>query len=257
MLRTMRYLSFLQEVHRLLRPERYLEIGIRHGTSLALARCRAVGIDPAFAIRAEINCDVALFRTTSDEYFARDDPLAPTGGKPFDLAFIDGLHLFEFALRDFINTERHCSAKSLIIFDDVLPRSVDEAARQRHTHAWTGDVYSIIEVLARYRPELSVVPVGTRPTGLLLLIGLDPQNTVLADNYAAILAEFRRPDPQRVSAALLDRRAALPPQRVLEGNFWEVLSGATTDASPDEIRAQLAQRLDRSLGRAFAPSSPA
>ena len=137
----MRYLSFLRKVHRLLAPERYLEIGIRSGTSLALARCRAVGIDPTFAIDAKVDCDLALFRTTSDEYFARDDQLGPTGGEPFDLAFIDGLHLFEFALRDFINTERHCSAKSLIIFDDVLPRTVDEAARVRHTAAWTGDVF--------------------------------------------------------------------------------------------------------------------
>lgn len=249
----MRYLSFLQAVHRLLEPARYLEIGIQHGHSLALARCRAVGIDPAFAIDAELDCDVALFRTTSDEYFARDDPLAPTGGKPFDLAFIDGLHLFEFALRDFINTERHCSAKSLVIFDDVLPRSADEAARQRHTRAWTGDVYPIIEVLARYRPELSVVPVATQPTGLLLVIGLDPQSTVLADNYPEILAEFRRPDPQHVPEELLDRATALPPQRVLEASFWEVLSGATIDASPDDVRAQLAPRLDRSLGRGFAP----
>jgi predicted O-methyltransferase YrrM len=251
----MRYLTFLQAVHRLLEPAQYLEIGLGRGHSMALARCRTVGIDPAFAIDAEIDCDVALFRTTSDEYFARDDPLAPTGGKPFDLAFIDGLHLFEFALRDLINTERHCSAKSLIIFDDVLPRSADEAARQRHTRAWTGDVYPIIEVLAKYRPELSVVPVGTQPTGLLLVIGLDPQNTVLADNYTDILAEFRRPDPQHVPAALLDRTAALSPQRVLEANFWEVLSGATTDASPDDIRAQLAPRLNRSLGPAFAPGS--
>ncbi|HKA67969.1 MAG TPA: class I SAM-dependent methyltransferase [Actinomycetes bacterium] len=249
----MHYLTFLQAVHGLLEPARYLEIGVQHGHSLSLARCRAVGIDPAFAIDAEIDCDVALFRTTSDEYFSRADPLAPTGGKPFDLAFIDGLHLFEFALRDFINTERHCSAGSLVIFDDVLPRSADEAARQRHTRDWTGDVYPIIEVLARYRPELSVVPVGTQPTGLLLVIGLDPHNTVLADSYLDILAEFRRPDPQRVPADLLDRTTALPPERVLEASFWEVLSGAATDASSDDVRAQLAPRLARSLGRAFAP----
>src|SRR5262245_8888238 len=249
----MHYLTFLQAVHGLLEPARYLEIGVQHGHSLSLARCRAVGIDPAFAIDAEIDCDVALFRTTSDEYFSRADPLAPTGGKPFDLAFIDGLHLFEFALRDFINTERHCSAGSLVIFDDVLPRSADEAARQRHTRDWTGDVYPIIEVLARYRPELSVVPVGTQPTGLLFVIGLDPHNTVPADSYLDILAEFRRPDPQRVPADLLDRTTALPPERVLEASFWEVLSGAATDASSDDVRAQLAPRLARSLGRAFAP----
>ena len=70
-----------------------------------------------------------LFRTTSDEYFARPDPLAPLGGLPFDLAFIDGLHLFEFALRDFINAERGSRPGAVILFDDILPRKVVEASR--------------------------------------------------------------------------------------------------------------------------------
>src|SRR5436190_7601575 len=83
----MRYLSFLQSVHRQLAPERYLEIGVRSGVSLSLAQCRAVGIDPAFSITAELDGDVALFRMSSDEYFARSDPLAATGGLPFDLSF--------------------------------------------------------------------------------------------------------------------------------------------------------------------------
>jgi Methyltransferase domain len=251
----MQYLSFLRSVHRLLAPERYLEIGVRNGVSLSLARCRAVGIDPAFSITAELDGDVALFRTSSDEYFARADPLAATGGLPFDLSFIDGLHLFEFALRDFINAERNSSAKSVIIFDDVLPRNVDEAARVRHTNEWTGDVYPIIEVLARYRPELNVIPVGTRPTGLLLVMGLDPANTVLADNYSQIVAEFRHPDPQPVPAAVMDRLTVTPPQRVLDANFWRVLSSATWQSPPGEIRAELADCLRTSLGEEFAPSA--
>ena len=189
----MHYLAFLTEVHRRLAPERYLEIGIRNGTSLALAKCRSVGIDPAFSVTAELDAHVTLFRTTSDEYFARDEPLAPTGGRPFDLAFIDGLHLFEFALRDFIHAERHCSPRSLIVFDDVLPRSVDEAARLRHTTAWTGDVYSVLGVLQRYRPDITVVPVGTQPTGLLLVFGLDPSHTVLVDEYPPFSPSSDRP----------------------------------------------------------------
>ena len=42
---------------------------------------------------------------------------------------------------------------------------MEEAARDFHTSAWTGDVYSVVEVLARYRPDLSVVLVNTEPTG--------------------------------------------------------------------------------------------
>jgi hypothetical protein len=192
-------------VHERLRPAAYLEIGVRNGGSLALARGRAVGIDPAFAIHAELDGDVALFRTTSDEYFSRPDPLAPTGGQPFELSFIDGLHLFEFALRDFIFAERHSAARGMIVFDDVLPRDVPEAARERHTHQWTGDVFGVLQVLERYRPDLLVLPLDTKPTGLLAVVGLDPQNTVLVDHFEEILAEFRRPDPQPVPREILDR----------------------------------------------------
>ena len=74
------YTQFLQGVHERLRPETYLEVGVRDGRSLTLSRARSVGVDPAFAIEVELDGDLALVRTTSDEYFARPDPLALTGG---------------------------------------------------------------------------------------------------------------------------------------------------------------------------------
>ena len=246
--------EFLARVHEVLRPRQYLEIGVKNGNSLALARCPVVGIDPSYTITAELHNQVHLFRTTSDEYFTRPDPLAPTGGQPFDLAFIDGLHLFEFAFRDFINAERHSSPGGVIIFDDVLPRSVDEAARERHTGPWTGDVYPMMEVLARYRPELVVLPVGTEPTGLLLVLGVDPQNTVLADRYHEIMAEFRRPDPQPVPRELLDRMMVLPPQRALDSPLWELLGNAREMTTPETWRTRLADVIAGSLGPAFVRS---
>jgi hypothetical protein len=247
----MDYLPFLRAVHELIQPETYVEVGVDNGSSMSQSRCVSVGIDPAFTINKELHCPVHLYRTTGDEYFSRPDPLAPTGGIPFDLAFIDGLHLFEFALRDFINVERHCSPRSVVILDDVLPRNSDEAARERHTYAWTGDVFQLVEVLARYRPDLTVVPVTTTPTGLLLVIGLDPDNTVLADNYDAIIDEFRRPDPQVVAPELLDRLAAVDPRRVLAATFWKVLADAGRDEPSGAIRARLADPLAESLGAAF------
>jgi methyltransferase family protein len=252
----MDYLPFLKAVHGLLSPETYLEIGVRDGHSMAQAQapCRCVGIDPTFSILQEINCSVALFRTTSDEYFARPDPLAPTGGVPFDFAFIDGLHIFEFALRDFINAERFSSGKTVIILDDILPRNVDEAARERHTKAWTGDVYPLIDVFARYRPELTVIPIGTSPTGMLLVLGVDPDNTVLADNYDAIMAEFRKPDPQPVPPELMDRLSVVDPDRALSATFWKVLADARREESPVDVRARITQPLIESLGVAFAGS---
>jgi hypothetical protein len=96
-----------------------------------------------------------------------------------------------------------------------------------------------------------VVPVSTTPTGMLLVIGVDPRNTVLADNYDAIIKEFRRPDPQVVPPELLDRLAAVDPDRVLAGTFWRVLAAAGRDEPPGAIRARLGGPLAESLGTAF------
>jgi len=251
----MRYLPFLSSVHEIVKPQTYLEIGLRTGGSLSLASCKSVGIDPAYSITSEIDCDVSLFRTTSDEYFARPDPLAATGGEPFDLAFIDGLHLFEFALRDFINAERYSRPESAIVFDDMLPRSVDEAARQRHTRAWTGDVFAVIEVLARYRPEVATILVDTQPTGLMIVVGLDPDSTVLADHYQEILSEFRRPDPQPVPQEILDRTSVQAPERVLAAGFWKVAVEQRANPSLPHYHRRLREQLVSDFGSAYSPQS--
>jgi hypothetical protein len=223
------YLEFLQQVHELLEPPTYLEVGVRHGSSLALARSPSVGVDPAYDLRKEIPQDAVLFRETSDEYFDRSDVLAPFEGRPVGLAFIDGMHLVEYALRDFINVERHTDWTSVVVFDDIFPADVDMAARKRHTVQWTGDVYKIAEILARHRRDLICLPVGTSPSGLLLVLGLDPESRVLDRRYDEIVLEAVRPDPQRVSTEVFERRGAIEPDAVLGASFWSVLRDARED----------------------------
>ena len=248
---TVNYLAFLRRLHAALRPRRYLEIGVRWGDSLGLARCPAIGIDPNFNISRELHTEVHLYRTTSDEYFSRAAPLAPLGGEPLDLAFIDGLHLFEFALRDFMHVERHSRPGSVIVFDDILPRKVAEASRVPATKAWTGDVYPIIPVLQRFRPDVMMLLVDTAPTGLLLM-GLDPASTTLADRYHEIVAEYRHPDPQPVPVEVLERRFVLPPARVLSSGLLELLAGAPDDVDRLALGARLRETAGRRLGPALA-----
>ena len=222
----MHYLDFLAALHERLAPPSYLEIGVRHGDSLALARCPAVGIDPEFELQAELRADVALFRETSDEYFDRDEPLAPFGGEPLALAFIDGMHLAEFVVRDFANVERNADWSSVVVFDDILPRSVEEAARDRRTQAWTGDVYKTLDALARHRPDLICLRVDTEPTGLGIVLGLDPLSNALRGRYDEIVARAVVPDPQRVPEQVLARAGALDPQLVLGARAWPLLRRA-------------------------------
>ncbi|MFL6239997.1 MAG: class I SAM-dependent methyltransferase [Actinomycetes bacterium] len=239
----MRYLEFLSRLHDVLDPGTYLEVGVRNGNSLSLARCPSVGIDPEFTLTAELAAPVWLYRTTSDEYFERPDALAPLEGRPVDLAFIDGMHLFEFALRDFINVERHSAPWTVVVFDDMFPRRVDEAARVRHSKAWTGDIYKVIEVFRARRPDLELTFVNTTPTGLLLIHGLDASNTVLSDQYDEIVATTVRDDPQVVPESILKREGALTPPVALGLDVWGELRAARPGGGTDAARrAALAPR---------------
>jgi hypothetical protein len=218
--------DFLTGIHTAYRPRSYLEIGVSDGRGVQRSSARTIGVDPSFKITAELHCDLQLVKATSDDFFARQDAISHFTCGVVDFAFIDGMHLFEFALRDFRNTERLSSPNSVIVLDDMLPRSGPEATRERHTLAWAGDVYKLALALERYRPDLVVVPVDTTPTGVLLVLGADPANTVLTDRYEQILAEFAHDDPQQVPDVILRRGEAADPAALLALPVWTELAAA-------------------------------
>ncbi|MGZ8742017.1 MAG: class I SAM-dependent methyltransferase, partial [Nocardioides sp.] len=85
--------ELLKNLHELLKPRTYFEIGVNYGSSLTLSRTRTVAVDPFYKVTREVQCDVHLVRATSDEFFARKHPLAHFDEPVIDLAFIDGMHL--------------------------------------------------------------------------------------------------------------------------------------------------------------------
>jgi hypothetical protein len=229
------YTGFLACVHAALKPVNYLEIGTARGGTLALANCASIAIDPGFRIDSNVVGKkplCLLFQLTSDDFFKTHSPTA-LFGRSIDMAFLDGMHQFEFLLRDFINTEKHCNRNSVVFMHDCLPpgfymtvRNADdpERAKSRFPDWWTGDVWRVLPVLRRYRPDLSVTLLDCVPTGLVAITNLDPSNTTLADNYKAIMAAFK-PD--------LDRAAY--------DAFWKDLdiTAAADLSSPDKIKSAL------------------
>jgi hypothetical protein len=229
--------ELLQGLHEKIRPRTYLEIGIRTGRSMVLSRCRSIGVDPFFKIDNPIHCDVQLIKATSDDFFARDEPLAHFDGVPVDLAFIDGMHLADFALRDFINIEPFMADTGVVVLDDVMPRNGLEAARDRKTEPWTGDVYKVAEILRRRRPDLVVLLVNTAPTGTAVVIGVDQASTTLKDAYGEEEGYLLRPDPQTPPQEYMDRSIAIEPDVLLESPVWDELvaireSRAASDLLP-------------------------
>jgi hypothetical protein len=266
--------EFLRHLHRVVAPRTYLEIGVSDGRSLTLAEVPSIGVDPALKVRTRLNRDVKLVRATSDEFFARPDPMGhfradrrrvrdlfrshpprshERGETTVDLVFIDGMHLFEFALRDFMNVESYAAWTSVIVFDDMLPRNVDEAARDRHTKFWAGDVFKVVEVLRRHRPELVILPVDTQPTGTLVVLGAIPGNRELGTAYDEIVRTWAVPDPQALPVAVLSRSDAADPQRVVEAGVWADLvrardEGIDRATGYDRIRDQMMSLAPRPVG---------
>jgi FkbM family methyltransferase len=182
--------ELLAQVHREFKPETYFEIGVQTGKSLALANCKAVGVDPNPQLSYLLPDNIECISLTSDDFFQEG---AENWLKiPPDLAFIDGMHLIEYALRDFINVEKNASPHSIIIIDDILPAHPAQAERKRRTQAWTGDIWKLLVILREYRPELFLLPINASPTGLLFVGGLNPTNAILQDNYETIVSKYTK-----------------------------------------------------------------
>jgi hypothetical protein len=186
------YFRVLARIHRHLRPRTYLEIGVSRGDSLAcvLPATRALGIDPQPNLPGEPPANVRLYRETSDDFFARYSPRAELGGEPLELAFIDGMHHFEFALRDFVNVERACTRSSVILMHDCYPLDERTARREQVTGFWSGDIWRLLLLLRERRPDLTVRTIATPPTGLGIVLNPDPSSRVLADDLEALTAAY-------------------------------------------------------------------
>lgn len=185
------YFNLLARMHDYLKPQTYIEIGVDRGLSMRLAspETAALGVDPKPNLKRPPGPNVRIFAQTSDDFFATHDVSAELSGKRLDLAFIDGMHQFEYALRDFIHMERLSSRESIILIHDCYPLDALSAARERSTFFWSGDIWRLILILKKYRPDLSVHTVAAPPTGLGVIFNLDSTSTVLTQYLSSIIAE--------------------------------------------------------------------
>jgi hypothetical protein len=186
------YLAWLARFHETLTPAVYLEVGVDAGRTLSLARppTRAFGVDPSPVAPRAFAAPTRTFAMESDAFFSSPRADAALAGASVSLAFVDGLHLFEQALRDFAHVEKRAARDSVVLLHDCLPLDRATSARERRTAFWTGDVWKIVPILARHRPDLDVFVIPTYPTGLAVVARLDPSSTVLDERFDAIVSEF-------------------------------------------------------------------
>jgi hypothetical protein len=149
----------------------YLEIGVCNGhVFFRVSSTYKLAVDPAFTfdtarkigktIVNPYNLFNRYFSKTSDAFFAEDAPQR-FAKKPLQLALVDGLHEYAFALRDVENALKYLSDDGVIIMHDCNPQSKEEAGtlqewRERGSGQWNGDVWKALLHLRSLRNDINV-----------------------------------------------------------------------------------------------------
>ena len=166
-----------------------------------------------------------VFALESDAFFAQHKLSDVAGHDTIDFAFIDGLHVFEQALRDVINVEKNARKDSVIVIHDCLPLDSFSSKPVRSSLFWSGDSWKVMAVLREFRPDLSCFTIPTAPTGLGVVTHLDPNNTVLVDHFDEIVANYRNRDYDWLVAQGLAETLGV------FVNDWEQITGRITEAN--------------------------
>jgi predicted O-methyltransferase YrrM len=188
------YREVLAFIHQTLRPASYLEIGVETGATLKLARLSStiLGVDPDLSQVQQdpVVSRARLFPCTSDEFFDRQTPQSALNSQTLDFAFIDGMHQFEYVLRDFCSIEAWASHGTVVAMHDVLPILPVVATRERQTKFWVGDTWKALWILLEHRPDLTISVIPTAPSGIAIIRGFSTHRAFTDDQLDAALEKF-------------------------------------------------------------------
>jgi hypothetical protein len=165
----------LQIVQTLMKQKKlnnYLEIGVFNAHIFFKVKSNfKVAVDPEFRFDGLRKAGKMLvnpynfynryFEKTSDDFFGEDAP-ALLENKKIDIALIDGMHEYAYALRDVENTLRYMSESAVIIMHDCNPQtkqssvSFSEWKANHFEGIWNGDVWKAIVHLRSLRNDINV-----------------------------------------------------------------------------------------------------
>lgn len=157
--------------------KRYLEIGVFNGEVFFKTKAPyKYAVDPAFRFVVETkykmmlknlsNVNAKYFTKTSDDFF-KEDAASLFSKKKIDICFIDGMHEFDFVLRDTINCLKFLDENGVIILHDCNPLtaeaevSYEEWKKRDLAGEWNGDVWKIIVYLKSLRDDVNVFTLDT------------------------------------------------------------------------------------------------
>ena len=163
-----------------IRPKVFLAIGDRARYVQCVPQpILGLGVDPWPIMNLKsLPPNQQVYPVTSDYFF--HSPYMVKELHP-DIILISGFHRFEQVLRDVIFAEKLCSNKSIIMVENTAPASQDDIDRADITAVahQTGDVFKIIPIFKKYRPEMKVSTLIDVDKGITIFENLDESNHTL------------------------------------------------------------------------------
>ena len=124
--------EIIQNIVDIKKYKNYLEIGCDKDSNFSKINNveKKTGVDPTSG---------GNLRMTSDEFFKQNK-------EKYNCIFIDGLHTYEQARKDILNSIKILEVEGIIILHDCLPTKIWNQVVPRIYGHWTGDVWkSIVE----------------------------------------------------------------------------------------------------------------
>jgi hypothetical protein len=154
---TFDHVNFISNLLMWIKPERYLELGVRDGTNfIPTSRyCqKAIGVDAFNRPPFELAPNMEFYSITTDEFFANLDPSIM-----FDAVFIDADHSHEQSLKDFINVKDRVIEDGFIFFHDTYP--YDESFL--HPYACNDCYRTALYIKQNFIDEFEVLTIPVNP----------------------------------------------------------------------------------------------
>jgi hypothetical protein len=179
------------------KSKNYLEIGVFNGHVFFKVKSKfKIAVDPEFqfdflrkfgkTLLNPYNLFNKYFLKTSDLFFSEVAPNLLLN-KKIDIALVDGMHEYHYALRDVENTLNYLDNDGIIIMHDCNPLTEEasitfsEWEAKGMTGTWNGDLWKTIVHLRSVRKDINVFVLNC-DHGLGIIAKRKPENTL---NFSA------------------------------------------------------------------------
>jgi hypothetical protein len=168
----MNRLFFLKKLFRQKKFKTYLEIGVFKGrVFFSVPAHNKIAVDPEFQFAAPkkvkklfrrvSNLWAKFYEKTSDDFFSEDATKLFQKNK-IDVCLVDGMHEYDFALRDIENSLKFLQKNGVILVHDCNPVSkeasvsFEEYKNRGFVKDWNGDTWKAMVHLRSLRDDINV-----------------------------------------------------------------------------------------------------